>query len=473
MKIWTTDNTSGLQDAGAFRRVGAPVPDQGDVLVEVTDAVALAVDASAWYVPPGHSANIELLQALKEDGRLIYVTANGLGRNSIASLRQLMQGARWVLTYHDVGADDVAYFQQLAWLRAQPEPSAVVSADLHRLMVASFIEPDALIYTGSGVPLNDLLRVLGTFVRRPLSPPEVDMLEEERSELERAPAVHCRYDAAPGGFGGGGDATAGTFPDAARSRDRLRVALSCCTGGAANLRASLQRDQGMMAHARELSVVIRTKNEEQWLDACLFAVSHQDVDVPEIVLVDNDSTDGTVAIAKKYGCRILRIPDGEFNFSRALNTGIAATSSPFIAILSGHCVPVDEQWLSRLLMHFDNDEVAAVYGRQEPLPDSSPLDKRDLWITFGLERKVQRKDYFFHNANSMIRRATWEQTPFNENINGVEDQDWAKKVLRNGNCIVYEPTARVYHHHGIHHSSSEERAERVVRMIELIQQDKA
>lgn len=225
--------------------------------------------------------------------------------------------------------------------------------------------------------------------------------------------------------------------------------------------------------APEISVIIRTKNEELWLDACLFAVSHQDVGVPEIVLVDNDSTDGTLAIARKYGCRLLHLSDSQFNYSRALNMGIAAASNPYIAILSGHCVPVEEQWLGRMMMHFDDDAVAAVYGRQEPLPDSSPMDKRDLWITFGLERKIQRRDFFFHNANSMIRRAVWDQVPFNENINGVEDQDWAKKILRNGSQIVYEPSARVYHHHGIHHSRSEERAQRVVRMIELIQQDKS
>lgn len=222
-----------------------------------------------------------------------------------------------------------------------------------------------------------------------------------------------------------------------------------------------------------ISIVIRTKNEERWLDSCLFAVSNQDIGTPEIIIVDNESTDNTLKIASQYGCKILEISDADFNFSRALNIGIEEASHPLIAILSGHCIPVDDQWLSRLAMHFQDGGVAAAYGRQEPLPDSSPFDKRDLWITFGLERKVQKKDYFFHNANSMIRRIVWESQTFNEKINGVEDQDWAKKVLNNGAKIVYEPTARVYHHHGIHHSRSEERAARVVKMIELIRQSRS
>jgi len=220
-----------------------------------------------------------------------------------------------------------------------------------------------------------------------------------------------------------------------------------------------------------ISVVIRAKNEAKWLASCLDAVRLQDYEDVEVIVVDNQSTDATRQIAGDFGCTIVDISDEDFNFSRALNIGIAAGSKRLVAIVSGHCIPADDQWLTRLAMHFSNADVVAAYGRQQPLPDTSAVDKRDLWITFGLDRRVQQRDYFFHNANSMIRRSVWEQVPFNENIHGVEDQDWAKKVLNDGLKIVYEPTARVFHHHGIHHAQSEERANRVVRVIEMIQKD--
>ncbi len=220
-----------------------------------------------------------------------------------------------------------------------------------------------------------------------------------------------------------------------------------------------------------ISIVIRAKNEEKWLASCLGAIALQDYHDFEVILVDNDSSDNTRKIAEKYDCSIISIGDEEFNFSRALNLGIEAAKNPLIAMVSGHCVPADDQWLARLSMHFARPEVIAVYGRQEPLPDTTAVDKRDLWISFGLDRKEQLRDYFFHNANSMIRRSAWKIVPFNEAIHGVEDQDWAKKVLSDGHRIIYEPSARVFHHHGIHHERSEERADRVVRVIEMIQQD--
>ena len=227
----------------------------------------------------------------------------------------------------------------------------------------------------------------------------------------------------------------------------------------------------MQVDHQPISIVIRAKNEAKWLGSCLFAVCHQDRHNIEIILVDNESSDDTVNIAKSFGCKIIHISDREFNYSKALNIGIAECSGSLIAILSGHCVPVHDQWLNHMVMNFYDDEVGAVYGRQEPLPDTSPSDKRDLWITFGLDRKTQKKDYFFHNANAMIRKSLWDKTPFDEALHGAEDQAWAKKILAEGLKIVYEPLANVYHQHGIHHGGNHERAIRVVKMIESIQNE--
>lgn len=220
-----------------------------------------------------------------------------------------------------------------------------------------------------------------------------------------------------------------------------------------------------------VSVVVRARNEADWLKRCLFAVTHQSLDDFETILVDNDSTDGTVEIARGFGARVVNIGASQFSFGRALNAGIEAASGRYIAIVSAHCIPRDNYWLAALLGNFQDPQVAGVYGRQEPMPDSSDLDKRDLWTTFGIERRVQRKDYFFHNANSMIRRSVWERRPFNDELNGLEDRYWAKEILADGHVIVYEPHASVYHHHGIHQGRDEKRAQRVVRVIEMRQLD--
>lgn len=219
-----------------------------------------------------------------------------------------------------------------------------------------------------------------------------------------------------------------------------------------------------------ISVVVRTKNEIQWIHRCLSAIALQNYPKFEVVVVDNESTDGTLDIVKKFGCRLVTIKDADFTFGRSLNIGIETCRGDFIAMVSGHCVPLNERWLQMLRGSFNDQRVAGVYGRQEPLPDTDPFNKRDLWTTFGTERKVQSKDFFFHNANSMILRRIWRDVPFDDEISGVEDRDWAKKVLARGHRIVYQPDGSVYHFHGIHHGRDEKRAARVVRVIELIHQ---
>ena len=64
------------------------------------------------------------------------------------------------------------------------------------------------------------------------------------------------------------------------------------------------------------------------------------------------------------------------------------------------------QVMQNLYNNFDeNEKLAGVYGRQLPLSYTSDADKRDLLIAFGQDKKVQHKDYFFHNAK-ILQSAT-------------------------------------------------------------------
>jgi CMP-N-acetylneuraminic acid synthetase len=223
-----------------------------------------------------------------------------------------------------------------------------------------------------------------------------------------------------------------------------------------------------MATDPTISIIVRTKNEERWIASCLDAIFAQDFKDFEVIVVDDKSNDKTLEILQRYAVKLTHFVE-DYLPGRALNTGIRESRGSYIVCLSGHCVPTNQQWLSNLLRNFSDDKVAGVYGRQEPLAYSSPRDKRDLWTIFGLDRKVQFKDSFFHNANSMIRRSMWDQHPFDEQATNIEDRLWAKEILACGYCIVYEPEASVYHWHGIHQNQDENRCQGVVRILELLQ----
>ena len=215
----------------------------------------------------------------------------------------------------------------------------------------------------------------------------------------------------------------------------------------------------------KVSVVVRTLNEEKYIGKVLENIRNQkDVNV-EIVLVDNNSSDNTVAIASKYIDKLCTIRD--FKPGLAINQGIKLTSSEIVAIISGHCEPISNSWLRNLTKPLieNQNKLVGVYGRQIPTDKSSDLDIRDLLTIFGLEAKLQKKDPFFHNANSAITRAAWERTQFNEHTTNIEDRIWAKAQQSNGTSVLYQPTAIVNHWHGINHNGDPERAQMVVRSM--------
>ena len=63
-----------------------------------------------------------------------------------------------------------------------------------------------------------------------------------------------------------------------------------------------------MENPIKISVIIPVYNGESYIKKCLDVLMKQDFDEPyEIIIVDNNSKDGTIKIAKTYKTRIFNI----------------------------------------------------------------------------------------------------------------------------------------------------------------------
>lgn len=215
-----------------------------------------------------------------------------------------------------------------------------------------------------------------------------------------------------------------------------------------------------------LSIIIRTRNEERLLPTCLSALVRQNFFKFEILIVDNNSSDKTLDIARQYNCKIINYPkNSKFNYSKAINIGAKKARGDYLAILSAHCVPYDNYWIYNAYKHFNDPKVGAVYSRQLPTNSSSKNDFRDLFQVFRNETNYQTKDFYFNNASSFLRKNIWKMNKFDENINGYEDIYWAKKILKSGYRIVYEANSKVFHYHGINQNLDENRLSRHIKII--------
>ncbi len=198
----------------------------------------------------------------------------------------------------------------------------------------------------------------------------------------------------------------------------------------------------------EISVVIRTFNEEKFLPALLDALSGQAAQSFETIVVDSGSLDATRDIAAQKADRLLRIQSHDFTFGHSLNVGIRHAQGRFIAIVSAHTLPVDDRWLTRLVAPLQAEQTAMVYGRQLGGETSKFGEMRDMQRTFGTRQiAMQPPRFFANNANSAIRKDLWEKHPFDESLPGLEDIEWAKYWMERDHQVIYEPRAALYHIH--------------------------
>ena len=196
-----------------------------------------------------------------------------------------------------------------------------------------------------------------------------------------------------------------------------------------------------------ISIVIRCYNEEQHIGRLLSGIMQQTVQDVEIIIVDSGSTDATLSIASRYPVKIISIEPEEFSFGRALNLGCQEATGEFIVIASAHVYPVYQDWLEKLLAPFADPKVALTYGRQRG-NEITKYSEHQIFATWFPDQPNQYQNHTFcNNANAAIRRSLWEQTPYDETITGLEDLDWAKRVMAKGYRIAYVPEAEIIHVH--------------------------
>ncbi|WP_440694022.1 glycosyltransferase [Candidatus Pelagibacter sp. HIMB1695] len=224
-----------------------------------------------------------------------------------------------------------------------------------------------------------------------------------------------------------------------------------------------------------ISIIIRTYNEEKWIGMCLKAVASQEINLPfEIIIVDSKSSDNTVKraqqVAKEYKLDVKflsYVPSKKgYKPGESLNFGWKNSNGNYLVFLSAHCIPSNKQWLSQILEPIFSNISLVSYGRQVPTPFSSLTDKRDLINQFSIESRIQKKDFFFHNANSCIKRSLLEKFEFDEEVSNIEDRVWSKKIISQGYKIAYQADAVVFHYHGINQDNNENRLRGVINILE-------
>ena len=203
------------------------------------------------------------------------------------------------------------------------------------------------------------------------------------------------------------------------------------------------------ASTPNVTVVIRALNEAEFLPECLSSVLDQDYDGEiEIVLVDSGSTDRTIEIAESYNCKIVHIKKSDFSFGRSLNMGCSSARGDVLILLSAHCIPTNRFWLKNLVQPIADGVCEYSYGRQIARLGISKFSEGMVFKKYYTEKSSSPQvGYFCNNANSAIKRTTWDALRFNEVLTGLEDMELARRLVSAGGSVSYIAESTVEHIH--------------------------
>ena len=106
-----------------------------------------------------------------------------------------------------------------------------------------------------------------------------------------------------------------------------------------------------------VSIVIPNYNGKKFLEACINSLINQTLQPQEIIIVDNDSKDGSIEyIEDNFKDKVTLIClDKNYGFSKAVNEGIKRSKSEFTVLLNND-TEQDERWLEELVKCIKKDE---------------------------------------------------------------------------------------------------------------------
>jgi poly-beta-1,6 N-acetyl-D-glucosamine synthase len=200
-----------------------------------------------------------------------------------------------------------------------------------------------------------------------------------------------------------------------------------------------------------VSVLIPAYNEGLVLERALSSVLALDYPEIEVVVIDDGSTDDTLAQASRFEgehmgveVRVVTKPNG--GKASALNAGIAASRHPFILCMDADSV-LEPQTLRRAIQHFGDPSVAAVAGNVK-VENRGTLVTRLQALEYIEGLNMMRRAQGFLAAVNIVpgpvglfRREALEEQGGYETDTFAEDADLTLKLMAAGWRIEYEDEA--------------------------------
>jgi GT2 family glycosyltransferase len=196
-----------------------------------------------------------------------------------------------------------------------------------------------------------------------------------------------------------------------------------------------------------VSVVIACRNAEDTLGVQLEALARQECPVPwDVVISDNGSTDGSVAVARGFASRLpgLTIVDSSdrAGAGHARNIGAYSTQAPLLVF----CDADDEAapgWLAAMVNALKTEQFVAGRFESQKLNDAGALRSRSLQQSTSLQESPFGPDLPHAGAGNLglSRELFLSVGGFDLDVGFLEDTDLCWRIQLTGAALTFCPEA--------------------------------
>ncbi|MDX2503410.1 MAG: glycosyltransferase [Gammaproteobacteria bacterium] len=207
-----------------------------------------------------------------------------------------------------------------------------------------------------------------------------------------------------------------------------------------------------------IAVIVPTLNAgtawQHWIAALLVT----DKDVSDVYIIDSGSSDDTILQSVNAGFNVKKIQPVTFNHGGTRQLAVADLADYDVAVfLTQDAILRDSGSFESILEPFEDDEVAAVCGRQLPRKQATQIEAHARLYNYSSNsftrsiNDVARfglKTAFISNSFSAYRVSTLNEVGgFPDDVIFGEDMFVATRLLKAGYKIAYAADACVYHSH--------------------------
>ena len=205
-----------------------------------------------------------------------------------------------------------------------------------------------------------------------------------------------------------------------------------------------------MEGSLRISVVVPARSAAEIVGACIEALLDQSMprERYEVIVVDDGSTDGTAAIARGYGVRVLSQPwQGP---AAARNMGSRKARGELLLFTDADCEPT-RTWIEEMVEPFGDSDVVAARGtyltrQRELVARFVQMEYEDRYDRMRGRARIDFVDTYSagYRRDVLLANGGFDVTfP----TASVEDQELSFRLARKGYKMVFAPQARVYHRH--------------------------